>query len=237
MENTKFNLFSFQAEYKVLHLTWLAFFMSFMVWLSIGPMMPFIQEYFDLSKQQAQTLLILNIAMTIPARVIVGILVDHFGPKIIFSGILVLGGLVSIFFSWAQTYEQLAFMRFLSGFIGAGFVVGIRIIAEWFPANKNGTAQGIYGGFGNFGSAAAAIILPFLAVLWAENGWRIAITLISLMAIIYGIFYYFNISNTPKNSTYLKPKKSGVMEVNSLKDLILYSITNSFIYLALAIIV
>jgi NNP family nitrate/nitrite transporter-like MFS transporter len=55
---------------------------------------------------------------------------------------MVLGnGLVSIAFSWMQSYEQLALFRFLSGFIGAGFVVGIRMISEWFPAKQTGTAK------------------------------------------------------------------------------------------------
>ncbi|KAG1707571.1 Serine/threonine-protein kinase PrkC [Nymphon striatum] len=115
--------------------------------------------------------------MTIPARIVVGMLVDKFGPRILFSSILVLGGLISIAFAWAGSYESLAIMRFLSGFIGAGFVVGIRMIGEWFPAKQTGLAQGIYGGWGNFGSAGAAATLPFIAAsMGGDDGWRYAIT-------------------------------------------------------------
>ncbi|WP_428087014.1 MFS transporter [Candidatus Thioglobus sp.] len=229
-------LFSFKGKYRILHLTWFAFFMSFLVWLSLGPMMPFIQEALSLTDQQAKVLLILNVAMTIPARIIVGMLVDKLGPRIMFSSILILGGLISIAFSWMQTYEQLALLRFLSGFIGAGFVVGIRIISEWFPAKQTGIAQGIYGGWGNFGSAGAAIILPFIAVgFGGDDGWRIAITIVSLLTIVYGIVYYFKVSNTPKGSTYFKPKKSGAMEVSSLGGLLLYIVMNIPLYLALAL--
>ncbi|CAC9470582.1 Nitrate/nitrite transporter [uncultured Gammaproteobacteria bacterium] len=232
----KLNLFSFKGKYRILHLTWFAFFMTFVVWLSLGPMMPFIQEALSLTEQQAKVLLILNVAMTIPARIIVGMLVDKLGPKILFSAILMLGGLVSIAFSWMQSYEQLALFRFLSGFIGAGFVVGIRMISEWFPAKQTGTAQGIYGGWGNFGSAGAAFCLPFIASSFGEvNGWRYAITIASVLAILYGIFYYFNVSNTPKGSTYFKPKKSGAMEVSSYSDLALYIAMNIPLYLALSL--
>jgi NNP family nitrate/nitrite transporter-like MFS transporter len=138
--------------------------MTFVVWLGLGPMMPFIKEALGLTNQQAQVLLILNVAMTIPSRIVVGMLVDKFGPRIMYSSILILGGLISIAFSWADSYEQLAILRFLSGFIGAGFVVGIRMIGEWFPAKQTGITQGIYGGWGNFGSAGAAMVLPFIAV-------------------------------------------------------------------------
>jgi NNP family nitrate/nitrite transporter-like MFS transporter len=232
----KLNIFSFKGKYRVLHMTWFAFFMTFVVWLSLGPMMPFIQEALALTEQQAKVLLILNVAMTIPSRIIVGMLVDKLGPKIMFSSILILGGLISIAFSWMQSYEQLAMMRFLAGFIGAGFVVGIRMISEWFPAKQTGTAQGIYGGWGNFGSAGAAATLPFIAVgFGGDDGWRIAITMASILAIVYGVIYYFSVSNTPKGSTYFKPKKSGAMEISTMGDLVLYIVMNIPLYLALAL--
>ena len=105
-----FKLLSFQGKYRILHLTWFAFFITYVIWLSLGPMMPFIQEALGLTDQQAKVLLILNVAMTIPARIVVGMLVDKLGPKALFSSILILGGLVSIAFSWMSSYDQLAWM-------------------------------------------------------------------------------------------------------------------------------
>ena len=199
-------------------------------------MMPFIKEALDLTDQQAKVLLILNVAMTIPARIVIGMLVDRFGPRILYSSILVLGGLISIAFAWADTYEELALMRFLCGFIGAGFVVGIRMIGEWFPAKQTGLAQGIYGGWGNFGSAGAAMTLPFIAVGMGDaDGWRYALTFASIAAIAYGFIYFFIVTDTPKGSTYFKPKKMGAMEVTSKGDLYLYILMNIPLFLALAL--
>jgi NNP family nitrate/nitrite transporter-like MFS transporter len=210
--------------------------MTFLVWLSLGPLMPFIQEALSLSDQQAKVLLILNVAMTIPSRIIVGMLVDKFGPRIMFSSILILGGFISIAFAWADSYQSLAIMRFLSGFIGAGFVVGIRMIGEWFPAKQTGLAQGIYGGWGNFGSAGAAVTLPFIAAsMGGMDGWRYAITFASIAAIAYGFFYYTVARNTPQGSTYFKPAKTGAMEVTSGFDLVLYMLMNIPLFLALAL--
>ncbi|PCI65905.1 MAG: MFS transporter [Piscirickettsiaceae bacterium] len=210
--------------------------MTFVVWLGLGPMMPFIKEALSLTDQQAKVLLILNVAMTIPARIVVGMLVDKLGPRIMYTGILVLGGAISIGFAWVESYEKLALMRFLSGFIGAGFVVGIRMIGEWFPAKQTGLAQGIYGGWGNFGSAGAAMTLPFIAAsVGGEDGWRIALTLASIIAIVYGVIYYFVVSDTPKGSTYFKSKKMGSMEVTSRADLVLYILMNIPLFLALAL--
>ena len=36
----------------------------------------------------------------------------------------------------------------LAGIVGAGFVIGIRMVAEWFPPKEIGLAEGIYGGWG-----------------------------------------------------------------------------------------
>ncbi len=225
-----------KANIRVLHYTWFAFFMTFVVWLGLGPIMPFIKEALELSDQQAKVLLILNVAMTIPARVVVGMLVDKFGPRILYTGILLTGGLLSIAFAWADSYDKLALLRFLCGFIGAGFVVGIRMIGEWFPAKQTGLAQGIYGGWGNFGSAGAAMTLPYIAnTLGDSDGWRYALTLASLAAITYGIIYFFIVRDTPKGSTYFKPKKTGAMEVTSGKDLLLYVLMNIPLYIALAV--
>ncbi|MDH5218844.1 MAG: MFS transporter, partial [Gammaproteobacteria bacterium] len=44
---------------RILHYTWFAFFMTFVVWLGLGPMMPFIKEALSLTDQQAKVLLIL----------------------------------------------------------------------------------------------------------------------------------------------------------------------------------
>ncbi|VAW81411.1 Nitrate/nitrite transporter [hydrothermal vent metagenome] len=239
MSNSRFNIFDLQKQnIRVLHYTWIAFFMTFVVWLGLGPMMPFIRESLGLSEQQAKVLLILNVAMTIPARIVVGMLVDKLGPRIMFSSILILGGLISMAFAYSTSYEQLALIRFLCGFIGAGFVVGIRMIGEWFPAKQTGIAQGIYGGWGNFGAAGAALILPFIALnMGVSNGWRYALTFASIAAIIYGVVYYFIVRNTPKGSTYFKPKKSGAMEVTSGFDIILYMLMNIPLILALALLV
>ncbi len=217
-------------------MTWFAFFISFMVWFAHAPLMPYIRDALKLSEQEVKVLLILNVALTIPARIVVGMLVDKYGPKQLFSSILILGGLITIGFAVTQNYQQLAIVRFMSGFVGAGFVVGIRMISEWFPARQTGIAQGIYGGWGNFGSAGAAIILPSIALYFGpENGWRYAIGFTGVIAIIYGVIYYFSVSNTPKGSTYFKPKKMGAMEVTSKKDLFLYIIMNAPMYLALGV--
>ena len=231
------NLLNFaDKKIRTLHVSWIAFFITFVVWFNHAPMLAFMKEAFDLSSQQLKALMILNVAMTIPARIFIGMLVDKFGPRLIYSGLLMTSGVICTAFALAQTYEQLALLRFLMGFTGAGFVIGIRLVSEWFPAKTVGVAEGVYGGWGNFGSAAAAMLLPSLALLFGgEDGWRYALMCTGAVAFLYGIFFYKVARNTPKGSTYFKPRKSGGLEVTSKRDFYLYLAMNIPMYIALAV--
>lgn len=231
------NLFRLKdPKIKTLHITWFAFFLTFVVWFSHAPLMVFIKEAFDLTGQQVKALLILNVALTIPARIVIGILVDKFGPRIVYSGLLVSSSFICVGFAMADSYESLALFRFLLGFVGAGFVIGIRLVGEWFPAKQVGVAEGIYGGWGNFGSAAGAMTLPTLAIMFGgEDGWRYALGMMGVLAGLYGLFFYSAARNTPKGSTYFKPKKSGGLEVTSKADFYFYLIMNVPMYLALGV--
>ena len=236
MSAQKFNLVSFSGKMKVLHLSWMAFFITFVVWFNAAPLVSVIADSLGLTKEQIKTLLILNVALTIPARIIIGMVTDKYGPKVTYSALLAICSIPCFMFAVADTFEQLALARFLIGFIGAGFVIGIRVVSEWFPAKELGTAEGIYGGWGNFGSAAAAFTLPAIALAFGgENGWRFAIGLTGLMSLAFSFVYYFNITDTPKGSTYFKPKKGGGLEVTSKGDFGLLIIMKIPMYATLAL--
>jgi len=235
-QESKLNLISFSGKMRILHLSWFAFFLSFFVWFNHAPLLGTLREALNLTDGQIKALLILNVALTIPARIIVGMLVDHFGPRRMYSLLLFVSSFLCFGFAFAESFERIALMRFLLGFVGAGFVIGIRMVSEWFPAKEVGLAEGIYGGWGNFGSAAAAMTLPTLALLYGgEDGWRYAIASTGVLALIYSAVYFFSVSDTPKGSTYFKPKKSGGMEITSKGDFFLYLAMNIPMYAALSV--
>ena len=208
---------------RTLHFTWLAFFISFFVWFNHAPLLAAMRDALSLTDQEIKTLLILNVALTIPARIIVGMLVDKFGPRITFSSLLVTSSFLCFAFALADSFEAMAITRFMLGLVGAGFVVGIRMVGEWFPAKQVGIAEGIYGGWGTFGSAAAAMSLPTIAlIIGGDNGWRWAIATTGIVALVYAGIYYYSVRDTPKGATYFKPKKSGAMEVSSKGDFFFY---------------
>ncbi|MBU6951873.1 MULTISPECIES: NarK family nitrate/nitrite MFS transporter [unclassified Hahella] len=238
MSSDKLNILDLsQGGVRTLHYTWFAFFLTFVMWFSHAPMKPFIVEAFNMSNEQWKALLILNVALTIPARIVIGMLVDKFGPRAVYSLLLMISAFLCWGFAFSTTFEQLALFRFLCGFIGAGFVIGIRLVGEWFPAKTVGVAEGVYGGWGNFGSTAAAWTLPSIAayIYGGDEGWRYAIATTGVVAFFYGLLFYRKVRNTPKGSTYFKPKKSGGLEVSSWKDFWFYIAMNLPMYIALAV--
>ncbi|MBO7911377.1 NarK family nitrate/nitrite MFS transporter [Vibrio splendidus] len=236
MDNTKFSLLSFTGKMKTLHLSWMAFFITFVVWFNFAPLLQMVKTSLGLSTEEIKTLLILNVALTIPARVAIGMLTDRYGPRLVYSSLLAVCSIPCFMFAMADSFIQAAIARFLLGFIGAGFVVGIRLVSEWFPHNELGTAEGIYGGWGNFGSAAAAFTLPTLALAFGgEDGWRYAVGITGLMSLAFSFVFYKNVTDTPKGSTYFKPAQVTAMEVTSKGDFFFLLIMKIPMYAALAL--
>jgi NNP family nitrate/nitrite transporter-like MFS transporter len=221
---------------RILHHSWIAFFITFLIWFASAPLMPTLKMYFHMTVPEVKALLILNVALTIPARVLIGVLVDKVGPRKSYTSVLFVGGLLCLAFASAQTFQQLAILRFLLGFVGAGFVVGIRLIAEWFPAQEVGFAEGIYGGWGNLGAAVASMTMPFIAfnIVGGADGWRAAIAVTGILSIVYSYVFYRSVRDTPEGSTYFRPMKSGGLEVTTKGDFLFYVLMTAPLYLVLA---
>ena len=219
-----------QERIRVLHFTWIAFFMTFYVWFNLAPLATTMRNDLDwLTKEHVKILLICNVALTIPARIVVGALIDRLGARIVFTGLMITMSIPAIVFAFADTFTQQMISRLALGGVGAGFVVGIKMVAQWFPPKYVGRAEGFYAGWGNFGSAFAAMTLPWfgLTVLgrWfdmGEGAWRWAMAINGLVLGIYGVMYYFLVRDVPDGRTLTRTKKAEPMMCTSYGDLAQY---------------
>jgi MFS transporter, NNP family, nitrate/nitrite transporter len=221
------DLFRFKnREIKALHLTWIAFFMCFYVWFNMAPLASSMLARLDwLTRDDIRLFAIANVALTIPARIIVGMALDRFGPRRVFSVLMVLMAIPTFVFAFGDTREVLFMSRLVLSSIGASFVVTIHMVALWFPPRSIGFAEGFAAGWGNFGSAAAAMTLPTIALhmYGGADGWRWAIAtsgaVIAAMACSTG-----SPSPTAPADTHKKPRKASALEVSSWGDLVLLCI-------------
>ncbi|WP_299862287.1 MFS transporter [uncultured Hoeflea sp.] len=211
-------------EIRALHLTWIAFFITFYVWFNMAPLASSILKSADwLTKDDLRLFAIANVALTIPARIIVGMALDKWGPRRVFSVLMVTMAVPTLFFAFGDTREQLFFARLIMSSVGASFVVGIHMTALWFKPRDIGFAEGFYAGWGNFGSAAAALTIPTVAlsVYGGPDGWRYAVATSGIIMAAYGIFYWFAITDGPTKDTHKKPRKAAALEVSTYRDLVM----------------
>lgn len=222
----------------VLHLTWIAFFLTFLAWFNMAPFNTTLEHHAGLSADQIRILMVCNVALTIPARIVIGALVDQHGPKIVFVCLLGFSGLISLYFAQCTRFNEFLTARLLMGIAGAGFVVGIKMIAEWFPPEKMGTAQGLYAGWGNFGAAAAAFALPPIAV-WFEpaTGWRVATAFSGVLCLVWAWVYHRHAKEIPERATQFPVTLEKTIEVTSYRDLVLQVLLFLPLYGALGVFV
>ncbi len=232
-------MFGFNGKRQVLlHLTWIAFFLIFVSWFNMAPFNTTLMAAVGLTVEQIDVLMICNVALTIPARILIGYLVDHYGPRKVFFWLLLFTAMVSFQFALAKDFNDLIISRLMMGIAGAGFVVGIKMIADWFPPEKMGTAQGIYAGWGNFGAAAAAFALPSIAVFFPlETGWRIATGFSGFLCLIWAWVYLKFAQDATENQEKFKVSLANPIEVTSQRDLILLSLLWLPVYGAIMIFV
>ena len=224
---------------KTLHLTWFAFFLTFVVWFNMAGVLSEMIEQFDwLSKSNVKALLVTNVALTIPARIIVGGLIDKYGPRRIFAGLMVIMIIPGLTFAFGDNLTQLVLSRLALGGIGAGFVIGIKMTANWFTPKYIGRAEGFYAGWGNFGSAAAAAMVPFVAMNILGGDWRWSLAITSIVTGVYGVIYFFVVKDHPKGyEPAAKKSKGGAMPVSSYFDLGQYLVWELPLYGALGLVV
>jgi MFS transporter, NNP family, nitrate/nitrite transporter len=230
----------FRGRYRVLHMTWFAFFLTFVVWFNFAPFATTIAKELGLAEDQVKVLGICNLALTIPARIIIGMILDRFGPRVTFSSILMFALIPCLATSLSHDFNSLVISRLLMGIVGAGFVVGIRMVAEWFPPKEIGIAEGIYGGWGNFGAFGAEFALPLIAIgtsflAGGQSNWRGTILLTGIVAAIYGFVYLSGVRDTPPGKTYRRPKRNGAMEVTSVSSFWAMCLSNFGLIFALGL--
>lgn len=232
-------MFGFHGrQVTILHLSWVAFFLTFVSWFNLAPFNTTLAVAMSLSEGQIRVLMIANVALTIPARILIGPLVDALGPRRVFAGTLLYTGAVCFLFASSRTFNDLLVSRLLMGISGAGFVVGIKMIAEWFPRDKMGLAQGLYAGWGNFGAAAAAFTLPALASFFSPDlGWRAAATLCGACCVFWAVVYHTLARDAGRGFNGFELGLDHAIEVTSRRDLILQILILVPVYTALGLLV
>ena len=202
---SKLNIFSLKGvQMKTFHITWLTFFFCFFAWFGIAPLMPLVSESLHLTKGQKGNVAIAAVSATIIARLIIGRLTDKFGPRKVYTVLLIICAFPVMLIGLADSYITFLLFRLGIGVIGASFVLTQFHTSVMFAPNIKGTANAVAGGWGNTGGGATQIIMPLIAALlvgagWVSkaDSWRYAMIVPGIMLFVMAWLYWKYTKDTP----------------------------------------
>jgi NNP family nitrate/nitrite transporter-like MFS transporter len=221
---TRIKLLSFSSPHmRTFHMTWFAFFLAFFGWFGIAPLMVLVRDDLGLTRSQIGNTIIASVAITILARLLIGWLCDRIGPRLAYTGLMVLGSIPVMSIGLAQHYETFLLFRLAIGVIGASFVITQYHTSVMFAPNVVGTANATTAGWGNLGGGVAQMVMPLaLAAVLTLGvseavGWRVAMVMPGVALLIVGISYYFLTQDSPEGN-YKELRAAGKMALSSSAD-------------------
>jgi NNP family nitrate/nitrite transporter-like MFS transporter len=201
---TRIRLLNFStAPMRAFHLSWIAFFLSFVAWFGIAPLMAIVRDDLKLTKAQIGNTVIASVAITVFARLLTGWLCDRFGPRRTYSALLILGALPVMGVGLSHSYHSFLLFRLAIGLVGASFVITQYHTSVMFSRSVVGTANAVTAGWGNLGGGVAQWVMPLLFgafVGFAADkflSWRLAMIVPGALLFITGIAYYLLTRDTP----------------------------------------
>jgi MFS transporter, NNP family, nitrate/nitrite transporter len=204
---TRIKLFSFSTpQMRAFHMSWLAFFVCFFAWFAVAPLMPVIKDDFGLTKDQIANINIAAVGITILVRLLIGPMCDKYGPRAVYSALLVLGAIPVVGIAFAKSYASFLVFRLAIGAIGASFVVTQYHTSVMFAPNVVGTANAASAGWGNSGGGVTQSVMPWVlsaAVgfgLTNSTGWRVSMAVPAVLMVVVGIMYWKFTQDCPQGN-------------------------------------
>ncbi|HEY1801483.1 MAG TPA: MFS transporter [Terriglobales bacterium] len=212
---TRIRLLDFSsAPMRAFHLSWFAFFLSFMAWFGIAPLMAVVRDDLKLTKGQIGNTVIASVAITIFARFLTGWLCDRFGPRRTYTALLLFGAFPVAGIGLSHSYHSFLLFRLLIGLIGASFVITQYHTSIMFSSRIVGTANAMTAGWGNLGGGVTQWLMPLLFGAIVGLGvdkfmsWRLAMIIPGVLMLLTGIAYYFFTEDTPDGRPFV-PRSGG----------------------------
>lgn len=168
----------------------LYFDVSFMVWVVLGPLGVQISKALELDPAHAGLMVATPVLAGAFFRVLMGLLVDHIGPKRtgLIAQAIVIAGLAFMWWRGVHDFADILVVGLVLGVAGASFAVALPLASRWYPPQHQGTALGIAGA-GNSGTVFASLLAPGLAVMFGwENVLGLAALPLLAVLVIYALF-------------------------------------------------
>jgi MFS family permease len=124
-----------------------------------------------------------------------GWLSDRFGARLTLTACAVIWAGATILMGLAHSLTALILCRVLLGMgEGATFPTATRALADWFPAEKRGFAQGITHAFARLGGFVTPPLVAWIIVL---ASWRMSFIVVGGVSLIWALVWWFYFRDDP----------------------------------------
>jgi NNP family nitrate/nitrite transporter-like MFS transporter len=165
----------------------IAFTVCFAVWTIFSIIGVRIKDELGLTETQFGLLVGMPILTGSLVRVVFGVWTDRFGGRLVYTLTMLAAAVATFMLAFAQTYAQMLVAALGVGLAGGSFAVGVAYVSRFFPAEKQGTALGIFG-VGNVGAAVTKFVAPFVLL---AGGWQdVALIWASVLGFMAFIFWF-----------------------------------------------
>jgi NNP family nitrate/nitrite transporter-like MFS transporter len=194
-----------------------AFTVCFAVWTIFSIIGIRIRQELGLSETQFGLLVGTPILTGSLIRVVLGIWTDRYGGRLVFTANMLAAAAATFLLSYAHTYPQMLVAALGVGIAGGSFAVGVAYVSRWYPAEKQGTALGIFGA-GNVGAAVTKFLAPFVLVAF---GWQVVAQVWAAGLVVMAVIFWLATEDDPviveRRRSGIKPK-SAWLELEPLKN-------------------
>ncbi len=182
---------------RALTLSTTAFTVCFAVWTIFAIIGLQIREMLSLTDTQFGLLVGMPILTGSLIRVVLGIWTDRLGGRTVFTLTMLAAAVATFLLSFATTYTQFLVAALGVGMAGGTFAVGVAYVSRFFPAERQGTALGIFG-VGNVGAAVTKFGAPFLML---ALGWQGAAQVYAAVLALTAILFWLLSEDDPVRAT------------------------------------
>ncbi len=184
---------SVPGQSRALWMSTIAFTVCFAVWTIFAIIGIQIKQQLGLNETQFGLLVGTPILTGSLVRIFLGIWTDQIGGRRIYTVVMLAAALATFLLTYAHTYPQILVAALGVGIAGGSFAVGIAYVSRWYPAEKQGTALGIFGA-GNVGAAVTKFCAPFVLVAY---GWQTTAQVWAAAIAIMGVVFWFFTKEDP----------------------------------------
>src|ERR1041385_317458 len=182
------------GHFPTLIAAFLYFDVSFMIWVLLGPLAPFLSDTLHLTPGQKGLMVALPLLGGSFFRPILGLLGEVLGGRK--AGLLGLTvTLIPLLLGWRWAHELHHFylLGILLGVAGASFAVALPLAGTWYPPEYQGLAMGIAGA-GNSGTLMATLFAPRLA---QKFGWSATFALAMAPVVLVWLLFALMAKDSP----------------------------------------